>query len=332
VRGEPDLAVLRALGRVGAGARASITPGGSMSPTVVQTVVFALAPGGGTPGPVVLGGEALTNDAMRGEAERLGAETAFVLPAAHDGCAVRLRYFVPRHEMEMCVHGTVAAVTVLAARGMIAGGALRVETPLGPVAATCEPDDAGLAVTVEQFAPTFGPALDPAGTDAAAVLDALGLTPDALDVAKGPLQAASVSRAKLMVPLQDWGVLDALRPDWEALWAACDRLDVTGFYPFTLRPRAPGRADAEARQFPRRAGYPEDPATGVAAAALGAYLVRHGRLPRAQGADGWAAVRIEQGHAMARPSALTAEVRVGRADRIRTRVRGRATLEDVVQR
>lgn len=34
-----------------------------------------------------------------------------------------------------------------------------------------------------------------------------------------------------------------------------------GFYPFTLALKGPG-TDAEARQFPKRAGYDEDPATG----------------------------------------------------------------------
>jgi predicted PhzF superfamily epimerase YddE/YHI9 len=52
-------------------------------------------------------------------------------------------------------------------------------------------------------------------------------------------------------------------------------LEVTGLYPFKLRPRNPN-AIAEARQFPYGGGVPEDPVTGVAAYALGAYLVCRG--------------------------------------------------------
>lgn len=43
---------------------------------------------------------------------------------------MRLRYFVPRHEMEMCVHATVAAV-VLLGRGGALPEAATIETPLG---------------------------------------------------------------------------------------------------------------------------------------------------------------------------------------------------------
>jgi PhzF family phenazine biosynthesis protein len=75
-------------------------------------------------------------------------------------------------------------------------------------------------------------------------------------------------------------------------------LEVTGLYPFT---RDASGADAAARQFPRDAGYDEDPATGVAACALGAYLTA------ASGADGWNTWTIAQGRAMGRPSLISAE-------------------------
>lgn len=77
-----------------------------------------------------------------------------------------------------------------------------------------------------------------------------------------------------MVPLRDHTVLDGVHPDFERLWALCDEYETTGLYPFTVRPRS-GELDVEARQFPKRAGYPEDPATGVAACALRAYLARY---------------------------------------------------------
>ena len=53
------------------------------------------------------------------------------------------------------------------------------------------------------------------------------------------------------------------------------------------------------RLFAPAAGVPEDPATGSAAGWLGQYLARH----RALG-EGGIDVRLEQGHAVARPSLL----------------------------
>ena len=261
-----------------------------MSHRIVQTVVFGERSDGGNPCPVVLDADDLSSEDMQRLAADLGHETAFVLEP-REGGDLRLRYFVPRHEMEMCVHATVATVVLLAREGRAAGV---VETPLGARRATVDPA-AGRAM-IEQSEPTFGPVLD----DASQVLEALGT-----DALAGPVRAASTARAKLLVPLTSETALDALQPDHRALWSLCDALDVTGFYPYTREARG---ADAAARQFPRDAGYDEDPATGVAACALGAHLTTQA------GSDGWNTWTIAQGRAMGRPSIITAESRhVGHA-------------------
>lgn len=76
--------------------------------TVVDTVAFSRGFGGGTPCPLVLGAESLHPAEMQALAAQFGHETAFLLPPTGPEAAVRLRYFVPRHEMTMCVHATVA--------------------------------------------------------------------------------------------------------------------------------------------------------------------------------------------------------------------------------
>lgn len=60
--------------------------------------------------------------------------------------------------------------------------------------------------------------------------------------------------------------------------------------------------NAEARQFPLRAGFPEDAATGVAAGALGAYLARYDLQSR----SGHHEFRIAQGYATGAPSVIEA--------------------------
>ncbi len=64
---------------------------------------------GGNPVPIVLDAESLSDAQMQGLAERFGLETCFVLPATSD-CDLRLRYWVPRHEMSMCGHATLGAL------------------------------------------------------------------------------------------------------------------------------------------------------------------------------------------------------------------------------
>jgi PhzF family phenazine biosynthesis protein len=291
-----------------------------MEPTVVWTTVFADGPSGGNPCPVVLGGPERTTEQMQAMAAGFGVETAFVGPASN-GADAHLRYFVPRHEMEMCVHATVAATIVLAELGELIVTPARIETALGELAV--EWDVATSTAVVPQFPATFGPHIT--GAARGRVLEALRISDDVIADEVGPIRAVSSARAKLMVPMTDEAALDALAPDYEQLWAVCDELGVTGLYPFTTVARG---ADVAARQFPRRSGYLEDPATGVAAAGLAAYLSDLARsdpaLSHPVGAKeraGWRQWQVAQGRVLGRPSRLIAGARRdGRV--VHTRVSG----------
>jgi PhzF family phenazine biosynthesis protein len=104
---------------------------------------------------------------------------------------------------------------------------------------------------------------------------ALGLPPGSIPAA-AEIRPVSVSRAKLIVPLRDPDTVHQCRPDLPALWDLCRRHDATGAYVFAPHPDS-DPVHVVARQFPVDAGFPEDPATGVAAAALAAYLARDQR-------------------------------------------------------
>jgi trans-2,3-dihydro-3-hydroxyanthranilate isomerase len=75
---------------------------------------------------------------------------------------------------------------------------------------------------------------------------------------------------------------------------------------------------ARARVFAAGAGVPEDPATGSAAVALGAYLVVSGLV----GADGETAYDVVQGVEMGRPSLLRCAVVARDGQPVETRVSG----------
>lgn len=257
--------------------------------------VFTDGPGGGNPCPVVPDADGMTDDDMRGVAQMYGHESAFMLTPTDPAARLRLRYFVPRHEMEMCVHATIAALCLLDEPG-----AVRVQTPLGLVDAEIDADG---TVTVEQFPPVFGEPVEAAGELAAA----MACAPEQIASAR----SVSVSRAKLMVDVTG---LHALQPDPDAVRRACERLGVTGLYPFMVD--KDGRVFA--RQFPRDSGYPEDPATGLAAAGLACLLATR------ESTDGRHSYDIRQGQAMGRPSLIRAHAtRVGGAV-TRIAVSGRA--------
>ncbi|MFC0628615.1 PhzF family phenazine biosynthesis protein [Kribbella deserti] len=276
--------------------------------SVQHTVVFADGPGGGNPCPVVFGAEDWPEERMQALAATYGQETGFVLPPAAGG-ALRLRYFVPRHEMEMCVHATVASVVVAGRRNGWPAGPVNVETPLGPLEVQWDGVD---HVMVQQFPPVFGEAVE----DLEPVLAALGAGDNDLDLEVGPVVSVSTARPKLFVPLRSEEALDRLQPDSAAVDALSEGLAVTGVYAFTVRAKG---ADAAARQFPRGAGYPEDPATGVAACALGAYLAHY------RGTAG--TLTIAQGRAMGRPSLIKVQAQANPS--ARPQVGGHAYLTGV---
>ena len=96
---------------------------------VQQWRVFPSGTRGGNPCPLVTDARELTAGQMRAMAAHYGHESAFVTNVS--GSTVTLRYFVPRHEMRMCVHATIAAVTALASAGILTGGQASISTASG---------------------------------------------------------------------------------------------------------------------------------------------------------------------------------------------------------
>jgi PhzF family phenazine biosynthesis protein len=113
--------------------------------------------------------------------------------------------------------------------------------------------------------------------DAAVVADVcavLGI--DRADLADRPLRNAVTSRVKTLVPMKDPEHLNRLTTNMKAVEAVCGRIGSTGLYPYAVLDAR--TAMFEARQFPRASGYPEDAATGIAAAALAFGLLHDGDI------------------------------------------------------
>lgn len=284
--------------------------------TVIHTSVFANGLNGGNPCPVVLDGDDLNTKHGQHMAATFGAETIFIVSPKETVSDFGLRYFVPKYEMEMCVHGTIAAVTVLKKIGRISKSPVKIETVLGQIAVEWKDEGNELMVTVFQFPPKFSD-LNPTAEEVCLALR-IPLTAIAKD--QGPIVSVSTSRPKLIVPLTSSDILDRIVPDFEMLWNLCDQYATTGFYPFAKD--ASGSPNSySARQFPKRAGYNEDPATGVAACALGAYLAKYHSH-----ASGWQYFKIHQGHAMGKPSLLEVGTYLENAHITKTSVSGKARI------
>ncbi|GHU30167.1 hypothetical protein AGMMS50256_16570 [Betaproteobacteria bacterium] len=236
---------------------------------------------------------------MQDVARKYGFESAFVLPAPEDsGCDIALRFWVPGHEMEMCGHATVGSVWLLNQLGMLPGDLLTVWTKSGKVLAHVTGKGAD-AVQVEISQPQ-GVVQALSSTQRAEILDVLGITED--EMLPLPIQNAATSRVKTLAPLRSVALLDGLKPDFARMEALCERIGSTGLYPYAISDDSAGVFDA--RQFPKASGYPEDAATGIAAAALLFGLLQNGQVRAGEGP-----ITVRQGRAMGRPSAINVRFR-----------------------
>jgi len=258
--------------------------------------VFPAAANGGNPAPIVLEAEGMSEEAMRNVAREYGHESGFVFaPTPDSGADFHMRFFVPLHEMEMCGHATVGALWLLRKSGRWTTSSATVETASGLVRGFVR--HAGTPVEYVEITQPAGKLQTISDSQQLAqIADVLGVRAAEITL---PVLNAATSRVKTLVRLPSVARLDALQPDFSRVEALCAALGSTGLYPFA--------ADAQqvrsfhARQFPKSSGYPEDAATGIAAAALLFGLKAHGLVQ----ADG-EGVTIYQGRAMGAPSAIRA--------------------------
>lgn len=263
--------------------------------------VFTHAGAGGNPCPLVSDARGMSADAMQAVAKAHGHESGFVLPAETDDFDLTLRFFVPNHEMEMCGHATVGALWLLARQGRLTQPTVRVATRSGPVTGFLATNADGTPrVEITQPAGRVAPLSRDQSQD---VLAALGVGRDAL--ADLPIHNAVTSRTKTLVPMKDVERLNALVANPAAVEPVCRAIGSTGLYPYAVVNRA--ERTFEARQFPRSSGYPEDAATGIAAAALA-----FGLLADTTVTPDDRLIRIFQGRAMGQLSEI--HVRIGFAD------------------
>lgn len=253
---------------------------------------------GGNPCPLVAEAKGMSGDEMQAVARRYGLEAGFVLPPDTEDFDLALRFYVPNHEMEMCGHATVGALWLLARRGRLSGTTIRVATRSGPVTGFLSSEADGTpGVEITQPPARVTPLTHEQTNE---VLSALGIGHDALE--KLPMYNATTSRTKTLIPMKGVERLNALLPNPTQVEQACRHIGSTGLYPYAVVDKA--ERTFEARQFPRSSGYPEDAATGIAAAALAFGLLADATLDVDE-----RVIRIFQGRAMGRLSEI--RVRLG---------------------
>jgi PhzF family phenazine biosynthesis protein len=274
---------------------------------VLRLAAFTDVPEGGNPAGVVLDATAIDALGMQEIAARVGySETAFLTDDTRAPREYRVRYFSPVAEVPFCGHATIATAVALAERD--GPGDVLLHTVAGPVAVRTATDDGGAVTATLTSVEPHVQAIDDAGLGRA--LTALRWRRDDLDPALPPriayagarhLILAARTRERLADLDYDFGALKDYMSENEL--TTVDLVWREG--PTTFHARNP---------FPV-GGVVEDPATGAAAAALGAHLRALGAVtPPVR-------LTVHQGEDMGRPSTLLIDLD---ADRAPVHVTGRA--------
>jgi PhzF family phenazine biosynthesis protein len=259
---------------------------------VYRYAAFTDDPAAGNPAGVVLDAGGMSDDEMLAVAADVGySETAFV--TSSEGDDLQVRYFSPLAEVPFCGHATIATGVALAERG--SRGELAFHTRSGVVGVVTGQSTATLMSVAPHIAE-----LDAADLEEA--LAALRWSEGDLDPslpprvayagAYHPVLAASTrerlrdldydfERLKRLMTERDWTTLQLVWREDEHLFHARD--------PFPV------------------GGVVEDPATGAAAAAFGAYLRELGLVTPPT------TITIRQGEDMGRLSLLTVHIPGDRA-------------------
>jgi PhzF family phenazine biosynthesis protein len=279
-----------------------VTPGTE----ILRYTAFSSDPEGGNPAGVVLDASGLDEGQMLAVAAEVGySESAFLTRQTGEG-AYTIRYFSPKAEVPFCGHATVATAIALAERN--GPGELEFATLAGTVPVTVVRENGELRATLTSVAPYV---TDIEAADLAEALAALHWAAADLDPAMPPRIAYAGAR-HLVLAAATRERLAALSYDFARLEALMHRLDLTTLQ---LVWREAQDSFHVRDPFPV-GGVVEDPATGAAAAAFGAYLREQHLVPEA------ARLTLHQGADMGRPGTLTVELR---ADDARVRVSGTST-------
>lgn len=259
--------------------------------------VFTTSRFEGNPLAVITDGDGLSDDAMLAVAREMNlSETVFVQKPTEDQALARLRIFTTREELKLAGHPVIGTWFLLAELGVVPAqeGGVHVLQQTGAGVLPVEirfKDGRPQRVTMTQKDAAFRPAK----LNKKALAAALGLSAKDFDPKLEP-EYVSTGIFNLMVPLRNRTALGKIMMNMVDLRKLLGK-NATMAYCFA----GSDNGKAFSRGMLPWELY-EDAATGSAAGALGAYLVKHGRLSPGH------TLNILQGEEMGRPSHIEVEV------------------------
>ncbi|MFP5162914.1 PhzF family phenazine biosynthesis isomerase [Staphylococcus equorum] len=232
---------------------------------------FSKKPNKGNPAGVVLNGDDLTETEMQDVAFKVGFnETAF--PIASDRADLRIRYFSPKQEMELCGHATMATIYALKTNGWLENKTeLTIETNAGvlPIRIT-KNEQKEIHITMKQALPQFkkfeGSRYD--------LAKAIGIEEVDFDD-ELPITYGSTGAWTLLIPIKSLDIFNKMEPNNKVFSSILNEIPNASVHPFCLESYYE-EADMHGRHFSSTfSGTIEDPVTGTASGVMGAYFAKY---------------------------------------------------------
>lgn len=196
-------------------------------------------------------------------------ETSF--PMESDIADLRIRYFTPGHEINLCGHATMATIHALKTRGLLDKDELMIETGAGilpiKIHATAGPD---IYITMKQAAPEF----EAFNGDKAGLASSLGLDIEDLE-SELPIVYGSTGLWTLLVPVKERSSFKRMKANNSLFTQLLKEMPRASVHPFCLE-TYDNDAHMHARHFSSPfSGTLEDPVTGTASGVMGAYYAKY---------------------------------------------------------
>lgn len=266
---------------------------------VMHYDAFSAYPNKGNPAGVVLDTCSLSDRDMQSIAYQVGFnETVFITKS--DAADLRLRYFTPGHEMDLCGHATIAALFGLKTRGGLKGAdSIRIETNVGVLPIQfLHNQDHQLLIRMKQDTPLF---VEFNG-DRERLAFSIGLTVKEIDEDK-PMVYGYTGAWTLLIPIKEIASFQKMKPVNSLFPQILTEIPGASVHPFCLQ-----ALDLKSLMHARHFSSPnsetvEDPVTGTASGVMGAYYLKYlERGLRSISFD------VEQGQEISRDGQVSVEV------------------------
>jgi len=273
-----------------------------------QADVFTDVPFGGNPVAVMPDASGLSDHELQQIAREMNlSETVFIFPPTELPAVAKIRIFTPTQEIPFAGHPVLGAFYVLGKLGRLPlqGPVTRLfhECNIGvfPVDVHCHRGEI-LRVVMTQPKPEFLSSVETT-EELYELAKALGMDKGALKGAKAPVQVVSTGLPVMIVPVRSLTAVRSSVPQAAAITELCERYGANGIMVFTTVTVEPF-STVHTRMFAPPIGVLEDPATGSASGALGAYLVHHGIVDVGPTTE----IIAEQGYELDRPARIVIQV------------------------